>query len=62
MEAATKALLYSFPGFLLADVVKLSRASTANLTLLCNSDSPSSVDSPLDKNPGIVAYNYLKNP
>jgi hypothetical protein len=40
--------------------VKLSRASTANLTLLCNSDSPSSVDSPLDKNPGIVAYNYKK--
>jgi len=58
MEAATKALLYLFPGFLLAELQKVSRASTANLTLLFKSDSPSSIDSPLDVNPGSVAYNY----
>jgi len=58
MEAATKALLYLFPGFLLAELQKVSRASTANLTLLSKSDSPSSIDSPLDANPGSVAYNY----
>ena len=60
MEAATKALLYLCPGFLLAKFQKLSRASTANFTLLSSSNSPSSMDNPLDKNPGMVAYNWRK--
>lgn len=55
IEAATKALLYLCPGIFFVHSQNLSRVSTANLTLFSNNDSASSIDSPLDTNPGIVA-------
>lgn len=38
----------------------LSRASTANLTLFSSNNSPSSIESPFDRNPGIVACKQRK--
>lgn len=58
MEAATKALLWLCSETVSVASQNLLRASTANFTLFFSSSSASSIDKPLDTNPGILAYKY----
>lgn len=61
MEAATKALLQRCPVLFFTESQNLSRASTASLTLFSKSSSASFMESPLDTNPGRVAYIHRIN-